>query len=47
MRGPAEFCEVEGVERLAQLVQHVVGDVGDVIDWTLTDSFETLCKPVG
>src|SRR6185437_4761158 len=43
----AEFFEIEGVQGLAQLVQHVVGNVGDVVDGTLTDGFETFNEPIG
>src|ERR1051325_9674723 len=42
-----DFEKLEGVQWLAQLVKHVVSDVGDVVDGTLTDSFETFHEPIG
>src|SRR6185503_17416234 len=42
----AEFLKVESVQRLAQLVKDVVGDVGDVVDRTLADRFESLHQPI-
>src|SRR3569832_825820 len=41
-----EFLKVEGVQRLAQLVKHVVGYVGDIVDGTLADGFETFHEPI-
>jgi hypothetical protein len=45
--GAGEFRGVEGVERLAELVEDVVGDVDDVVDGAETDGFETLFEPCG
>src|SRR6185369_1553104 len=42
----AEFFEVESVQRLAEFVQNVVGDVGNIIDGPLTDCFETPGQPL-
>src|SRR6185503_19993055 len=41
-----EFFKVECVQRLAQLVKHVVGDVCDVVDGTLTNRFAAFGEPL-
>jgi hypothetical protein len=42
-----QLREVEGVERLAHLVHHEVGDVGDVVDGALADGLKPLHEPLG
>src|SRR5438876_8781713 len=39
-RGPPQLRKIEGVERLVQLEQDVVGGIDDVVDRTLTRSEE-------
>ena len=47
MRRPAELREIERVRRLAELVQHVVARVDDVVDRARADRLESLDEPVG
>src|SRR6185369_7095887 len=42
----SEFVEVECVQRLAQLVKHVVRYVCDVVDRPLANCFESFGKPL-
>ena len=42
-----DFGRVEGVERLPDLVEDVVGDIDDVVDGAQADGFELFRKPVG
>ncbi len=35
------------MQRLAKLVQHIVGYIGDIINRTLTEDFQTLDEPIG
>ena len=41
----ADFRGVKGVQRLADLVEHEVGDVDDVVDRAQADRFEPLLQP--
>ena len=34
------------MQGLTKFVKHIVGDVGDVIDWTLSNRFELLNQPI-
>jgi hypothetical protein len=43
----AEFGGIEGVERLAEFVEHEVGDIDDVVDRAQADGFEALFEPGG
>ena len=43
--GLDESIEVEGMERLAELMQHEVGDVDDVVDRPQPDGAEPLAQP--
>jgi hypothetical protein len=42
-----ELGGVEGVERLAEFVEHEVGDIDDVVDRAQADGFEALLEPGG
>ena len=42
-----EFRGVEGVERLAEFVEHEVRDIDDVVDGAQADGFEALLEPGG
>ena len=44
---PANPVEVEGVQGLSQLVQHVVGDIHHVVDGTLPDGGQGTAQPLG
>lgn len=42
-----EFIEVEGVQALAHLHHHIVGDIDDVVDGAEADAFEAGFEPSG
>ena len=42
-----EFIEVKGVQALAHLHHHIVGDIDDVVDGAEADAFETAFEPSG
>ena len=45
--GPADFCKIERMKRLAQFKEHVIGDIDDVVDGANADGFEALAQPSG
>ena len=40
-----EFGGIEGMQRLAEFVEHEVGDIDDVVDRAQADGFEALFEP--
>src|SRR5205809_5659667 len=46
-RGPPQLRKIEGVERLVQLEQDVVGGIDDVVDRALTHRREPVGEPGG
>ncbi len=43
----AYLCEVEAMEGLAYAVENEIGDVDDIVDWTLSDGEKEVAKPFG